>query len=74
MYYYLSEHSADFTVDPISGWMSTLRPVKAGVYKIVAAVEDRTTRLYYFDNDKIQSNWTTPVTVSETVQCTIVEK
>ncbi|KAK6023407.1 cadherin domain protein [Ostertagia ostertagi] len=66
IYYSLVNRSADFTVDPISGWIRTLRHLRSGVYQLKVRSEDRTSRLFYNDPDQIQPAWSKDVVITVT--------
>ncbi|PIO58525.1 cadherin domain protein, partial [Teladorsagia circumcincta] len=63
IYYSLLNRSADFTVDPVSGWIRTLRHLRSGVYQLKVRSEDRTSRLFYNDPDQIQPAWSKDVVI-----------
>uniref|UniRef100_A0A1I7XKI7 Cadherin domain-containing protein n=1 Tax=Heterorhabditis bacteriophora TaxID=37862 RepID=A0A1I7XKI7_HETBA len=64
IYFSLLNRSTVFTVDPFSGWVRTLRPISAGIYELRAKAEDRTSRLFYYDEDQIQPAWTCLIVVN----------
>uniref|UniRef100_A0A7I4YD34 Cadherin domain protein n=1 Tax=Haemonchus contortus TaxID=6289 RepID=A0A7I4YD34_HAECO len=66
IYYSLVNRSSDFTVDPISGWIRTLRHLRSGTYKLKVRSEDRTSRLFYDDADQIQPAWSKDVVITVT--------
>ncbi|KAK5966297.1 hypothetical protein GCK32_008888, partial [Trichostrongylus colubriformis] len=66
IYYSLVNRSADFTVDPVSGWIRTLRHLRSGVYQLKVRSEDRTSRLFYSDPDQIQPAWSKDVVITVT--------
>ncbi|VDL77652.1 unnamed protein product [Nippostrongylus brasiliensis] len=66
IYYSLVNRSSDFTVDPISGWIRTMRHMRSGVYHLKVRSEDRTSRLFYSDPDQIQPAWVKDVVITVT--------
>ncbi|CAD6197559.1 unnamed protein product [Caenorhabditis auriculariae] len=68
VYYSFANHSHDFFVDAVSGWVRTLRPLKAGKYELKVRAEDRASRLFYYDEGDERMIWTEDViiTVTET--------
>lgn len=68
IYFSLVNRSHDFIVEPVTGWIRTLRHVKPGKYSLKVKSEDRASRLYYFDENEVQPSWTADVliTVRET--------
>ncbi|EGT52030.1 hypothetical protein CAEBREN_12407 [Caenorhabditis brenneri] len=68
IYFSLVNRSHDFIVEPVTGWIRTLRHLKAGKYSLKVKSEDRASRLYYFDENEVQPSWTADVliTVRET--------
>ncbi|KIH54064.1 cadherin domain protein, partial [Ancylostoma duodenale] len=66
IYYSLVNRSADFTVDPITGWIRSLRHLRSGVYNLKVRSEDRTSRLLYNDPDQIQPAWMKDVVITVT--------
>lgn len=67
IYFSLVNRSHDFIVEPVTGWVRTLRHLKPGKYQLKVKAEDRASRLY-FDENVIQEVWTADVqiTVRET--------
>lgn len=63
IYYSLVNTSHEFFVEPVSGWIRSLKHVKAGEYLLKVKAEDRTSRLYYFDENEVQPSWTADVKV-----------
>uniref|UniRef100_A0A0M3KDY6 Cadherin-4 (inferred by orthology to a C. elegans protein) n=1 Tax=Anisakis simplex TaxID=6269 RepID=A0A0M3KDY6_ANISI len=47
IYYSLLNQSADFMIDPLTGWIRTLKSVDAGTYHLRLLAEDRQSRLFY---------------------------
>ncbi|UMM23352.1 hypothetical protein L5515_004116 [Caenorhabditis briggsae] len=68
IYFSLVNRSHDFLVEPVSGWIRTLRHLKPGKYSLKVKAEDRASRLYYYDENEVQAPWTEDVliTVRET--------
>ncbi|KAK6741188.1 hypothetical protein RB195_009193 [Necator americanus] len=66
IYYSLVNRSADFTIDPITGWVRSLRHLRSGVYNLKVRSEDRTSRLFYSDPDQIQPAWLKDVVITVT--------
>lgn len=68
IYFSLVNRSHDFIVEPVTGWIRTLRHLKSGKYSLKVKSEDRASRLYYFDENEVQPSWTADVliTVRET--------
>ncbi|CAI2349826.1 unnamed protein product [Caenorhabditis sp. 36 PRJEB53466] len=63
IYFSLVNRSHDFFVEPVTGWIRTLRHVKSGEYFLKVKAEDRASRLYYFDENEIQPSWTADVQI-----------
>ncbi|KJH45108.1 cadherin domain protein [Dictyocaulus viviparus] len=66
IYYSLVNRSADFTVDPVTGWIRSLRHLRSGVYNLKVRSEDRTSRLFYNDPDQTQPAWMKDVVIRVT--------
>ncbi|CAB3403624.1 unnamed protein product [Caenorhabditis bovis] len=64
IYFSMVNRSHDFFVDPITGWIRTLRPLNAGKYELKVKSEDRASRLFYFDENEVQPSWTADVVIN----------
>jgi hypothetical protein len=71
IYYSLLAPSDQFYVDPFSGWVRSFNKLKTGTHVLACQVEDRSSRLYYYNRDtslpffRNQINLTITVTPSE---------
>uniref|UniRef100_A0A1I7T8F5 Cadherin domain-containing protein n=1 Tax=Caenorhabditis tropicalis TaxID=1561998 RepID=A0A1I7T8F5_9PELO len=64
IYFSLVNKSHDFIVEPVTGWIRTLRHIKPGKYSLKVKSEDRASRLYYFDENEVQPSWTADVSIT----------
>ncbi|CAI4228047.1 unnamed protein product [Auanema sp. JU1783] len=69
IYYSLVNRSSEFTVDPITGWVRSLKVLQAGVYSFQVQAEDRASRLNHYDDDDQKQQTHKP-----DVQITVTEK
>nr|ACI49172.1 hypothetical protein Csp3_JD01.004 [Caenorhabditis angaria] len=64
IYFSMLNRSHDFFVEPVTGWIRTLRHVKAGIYELKVKSEDRASRLFYHDENEVQPSWTADVKIN----------
>ncbi|VDN03543.1 unnamed protein product [Thelazia callipaeda] len=74
IYYSLLEPSNDFMIDPISGAIRNLRPLKSGIYELTLLAEDRASRLFHMktqtdlENDHFNRNRAKTVIIVDSVK------